>query len=443
MLTSNVLYIDQCKVMDAGHMVPMDQPAVSLRMISAFIQRKPLQDGLSPLGVADPIRQECSSRHLAAPLSDVSHVDPGVVGGGNFAPVIAHTYPLQDGIQVRIRLQHLTHLADLTIERTLLRVEPGSYLIPLHELAFNSSHASVEVKLTGLSAGQKYTLQVERMNKESTASHRPTRRTHEVTVGCYRAGYSQCCHHGVCEAHADGPKCQCDPGYSGEFCNRYIINSHKYTDNTTFSSGDSGQCGVHLQPVAMEWNVKSLSSSHSLLLGQAPSSICNTTEAKQDCCLELEAAMAISSGLAEHWSATAALLEHDLTAALRQSTTNVRVFSKKVQGSSSDLSLYIILCGERSLIVEAAKELDRQLRDSSSPLRKGVVSSRLHAQELLLLRNGTSANLLPSKNTQPSNVSPRQLLGPISWWWLLLPLSFLCCFIMPLINKRGRPDRLP
>eukprot|EP01039_Chlorochromonas_danica_P002152 gene2152-2348_t len=305
-------------VLDAGHMVPMDQPALSLRMISAFIQRKPLQDGLSPLGVADPIRQECSSRHLFAPLSDVSN--------GNFAPVIAHSYPLQDGIQIRLRLQHLTHLTDLTIERALLRVEPGSYLIPLNELVFNSSHASVEVKLTGLIPGQKYTLQVERMNKDSTVSHRLTRRTHEVTVGCYRPGFSQCCHHGVCEAHADGPKCQCDPGYSGEFCNRYVVNSYKSTDNTTLSSGDSGQCTVHLQPVAIEWDVKSLPSP-SLLLRHALSSICNTTEAKQDCCLEIEAGMAISSGLAEHWSATAALLEHDLAAALRQSSTIVRVLT--------------------------------------------------------------------------------------------------------------------
>lgn len=414
-------------VLDAGHMVPMDVPVVALQMITSFVQRQPLQSGLSKVGVAESSAPLCRRDLVADPPS-------------NFAPIIAHLHPLADSAQLRLRLQHLTHSSELIIEPSALRIEPGAVLLPIDPALFNSSHAHADIHLTDLAPGKEYTITIEAINSALAASHPAMRRPHKITAGCYRAGFAQCCHHGVCKQDSSSAQaaCHCDQGYTGDLCNRYLLAQHGTSaDNHTLSSGNSVQCAARHTGPGAEAMTATLSIRQSFDPSARNNQLISTAgicSAEKDCCVELELSLPSLDGLpGRQQEALTALLEHDLQLALQAVPLNIL---RAVLSLSSRTAL-LTICADHQSVAAAIHELERQFAQSESMLRSGMVSSKVNPQYLRLVRHGPSSSMLSTSSSV--------------WWWLLIAAVMLLaaslagtwCCASHRRQRRAGLDRLP
>jgi hypothetical protein len=142
-------------------------------------------------------------------------------------------------------LSHSTHSIVL---------DPGSKLFPIHVDARHNKRLVYDVTIHNLTSGIDYHVSVraneanhtatqEKSAASRTSSHVPKQRVMTARPGCYNPHiHPQCCGHGECatvvDVNADkmhfffglsstaDAKCVCDAGYSGAYCDYYMVQQH-------------------------------------------------------------------------------------------------------------------------------------------------------------------------------------------------------------------------
>jgi hypothetical protein len=436
-------------------MVPLDVPSVALQMIHAFVQHASLQTAASKLGSIDSsLSAACEPRRSLMEMPAFTNVSKFPA---NHAPVIAHTHALADSAQIRLRLQPIQHVNnnDLIVEHVALRGEPGSIAIPIDTNLFNSSHSHLDILITGLTPGVEYSFSI-----DPSAS----RRAHKLIVGCYRPGYSQCCHHGLC-ALGDAGKayCKCDIGYTGEYCNHYLVAPHDQmvTDNHTLISGDSMQCSAKTINFmnTLVWNANGKSNvANSVVMNPVETAVSSKSPSlnvcggdADDCCVETEvsllASTTINDGIVEKWQALKALFEHDVASTMEAAKIeNVFIAIRSGGMVRGEAVVHMLLCGDEDIILTAIQEIRKELSNSQSVLRSGIITGRLSPEHFDILRSGPAEKLQKSYILMEESIEQKEL----GWWWLILlagPIGLLMIYFSyqqrrPL-SIRNTPDRLP
>jgi carboxypeptidase D len=246
-------------VLNAGHMVPMDQPEIALSMLRTFVSGREFASGPSKVGVKVSSSVLCS-------LSSITSVESGVpqqvqqrsllesAGQSNivqYYPVLMHAMPMEQEAFLRIRMQQLSS-SSLQMTSALMKqawdslatssfyilIEPTDQVIRfnqnrtwmsalsghqqhghnrlgsghghstnrsnnlhmgVHAHAQNNHH--LDLVITGLQYGTVYTFSLHhdydtaQMSRSLPASF--ARNVH-MKVGCFSPGFEQCCGRGDC-----------------------------------------------------------------------------------------------------------------------------------------------------------------------------------------------------------------------------------------------------
>lgn len=255
-------------VLDAGHMVPMDQPRTSLNMISRFIEGKPLRDGDSSIAASlNQAQQDCVPRRKTFDSSSSSsndmrnnsnsnrkgirrkQVDKGGGGGtrgrhllveveeeveeekevvsrrelveeGDVSVLVTNLISLDRSIALRLKV-HNSHPHNRPKHHRIdLVVDPGG-----KEVMLDFRGNSLDVLVDHLNNGEDYSFSVKRTDKEGV-THVVSKRSATARPGCHSPSISQCCGRGECirtGVDQQQAECRCDAGFSGDFCDHYLV----------------------------------------------------------------------------------------------------------------------------------------------------------------------------------------------------------------------------
>lgn len=270
-------------VLNAGHMVPMDQPEVALAMLQTFVAGRDFSSGLSKVGVTVSPSSMCSLNHSPSGDTSVSSepqphrrslVDNPQPGSNlQFCPILIHATPLDKEVFLRIRMHPLSSSSSYSMMRSAsnrlmeqawdslasstfyILVEPTDQVIRFNQNrswittlqnrggdAVNNNSTGgtrgghslrplhnhhLDIVVTGLQYGTIYTFS---MHHDYDPAHLPSAlpaafsRNIHAKVGCFTTGFEQCCGRGDCVVtNGETPKCHCDAGYSGEHCDHYAV----------------------------------------------------------------------------------------------------------------------------------------------------------------------------------------------------------------------------
>lgn len=266
-------------LLDAGHMVPMDQPEIALLMLRNFAGLKSFATGVSKVSVAPA--SPSSPGLLTSTASSPSlchHTSVSTLGGSGststrgsqrqlldnvqpgsrvaYFPVLLHASPFEHEVFLRLRTQpvpsastpsdvnrhhyHSKHAWEALLDSSFyLLVEPGDRVLSFNRAWLrNTSHHHIDLLLTGLEHGVVYTVSLHH-DYDPQHLHLPLSfsRSIHLKVGCFVPGLEQCCGRGDCVTVSDGaqsgsakahnePQCKCDTGYSGTFCEQYAVQAH-------------------------------------------------------------------------------------------------------------------------------------------------------------------------------------------------------------------------
>jgi hypothetical protein len=188
-----------------------------------------------------------------------------------YALIIGHVVAFNQSARVHVRLVHHGAAAHLQQKHHLdsaaaaqalqgyeyeLRVDPGNRVIPIDLPALLSSHLAGDVTIDALRDGQEYVLSTWVGSREQAGQavqkHASSRRTINVTPGCFNPDHVQCCGNGLCVAapSSSGPSfsgvCQCDTGYVGPSCAEFA--PHGLSHNISTHLEASVTCPAHSFP---------------------------------------------------------------------------------------------------------------------------------------------------------------------------------------------------
>lgn len=244
----------EIKVLDSGHMVPMDLPEQSLEMIRKFLasedfSSKPVlalaSSTTAPLDCPPRTLQRAqkavggmlgatglpSSRKKAASFKSQSRSRVLVASSSVPQVSVAHALPLETAVALRLRATASSSetLAQLLCVQILL--EPGNIAVsvpwnkagavPRRERDREALSAHLDLVIDQLLPGHDYSFSV-RSCEDSRVQL--SRRSVSVRPGCYSPLRSQCCGRGECVAiSANSSSCLCDAGFSGTHCDFYQV----------------------------------------------------------------------------------------------------------------------------------------------------------------------------------------------------------------------------
>lgn len=210
-------------VLDAGHMVPLNQPEVALDMLKRFITGQSFGPETSKISTSKVDSMKICQPNLLSP--DVSnHVTPRVTSGvlpqlkqvRPMIPVIGGAYFYFDGGDSMYNANVITEQGNVAAHISIVKKMANI----------------TEIFISGLTDGQPNVLDIHRLSSVGDIQNSALRVV--VVTGCYLEGYLQCCNHGVCglvSGNGDAA-CFCAAGSFGQFC--HLSDSH--TNISDFSN---------------------------------------------------------------------------------------------------------------------------------------------------------------------------------------------------------------
>lgn len=264
-------------MLDAGHMVPMDQPKVALDMLSRFLNKQPFSAGVSkvPVSTKTPALSDCGPAQSMLP-------QVGAPGSGRKPPLLAQAsdevipikimqaIPLDGAVVLRLDLTPIAALmrgagrggggagSGAVVAWVVVLTEPGHELvvIPLSNIT-----DMLRLAIKFLNNGQQYTFSaaavVARMGLADDAIRRAvalsmmssgpgaTATAKALSVGaspgCVGVAVSQCCGRGVCVAFGGSgspraARCMCAEGFDGLSCERQVLPASAHNSTSPHSS---------------------------------------------------------------------------------------------------------------------------------------------------------------------------------------------------------------
>jgi len=215
--------LESLLVLNSGHMVPMDLPAIAFDMISKFVNKSPFSEGDSHVSVSTKASNNCNGRTLSTSLS----LPPVRISAS-----MVNIRPQDSSVNFEINLDG-NDIASLHHNVLFLMAEPGQVF---QFLNFTQIINNKEIRMEGLTNGIIYTISLFHLsannkvslnelkedfkNYKSALSSMQPLATTILTPGCYDESKIQCCGKGVCSYDSVKLKalCRCDTGYTGEFC---------------------------------------------------------------------------------------------------------------------------------------------------------------------------------------------------------------------------------
>lgn len=215
--------LESLLVLNSGHMVPMDLPAIAFDMISRFVNRSPFSEGDSHVSVSTKLSNNCNGRTLSTNLSL-----PPVRMTAN----IVNTKPQDSSVNFEVNLE-VNEIVSSYYNVVFLMAEPGQ---TFQFLNVTQIMQNKDIRMEGLTNGVVYTISLFHLSANNKVSLNDLKddfknyraaltsiqplATVIVTPGCYDESKIQCCGKGVCSYDSVKLKalCRCDTGYIGEFC---------------------------------------------------------------------------------------------------------------------------------------------------------------------------------------------------------------------------------
>lgn len=276
-----IYYIDI--VLDAGHMVPMDQPAVSLSMIQNFIEGRSFISGLTKIGIiqneqsAFEKKSECfcptkdtistsiirndsiqiltnrlkihnrnhlwkksKPKLLQSPLEQRRLDEEDETLNFPYHLSITNIIPMEDSVILYLHLQYTDPTyekfnklpTDLRNYHFDIRIEPGNRVVDVNIKLLEKHKYNLDIVIDGLNKkGIDYSFSVWIVDNYTKHSFLSSKRSMTTRVGCYNPLITQCCGRGTCVSSVfksdlkfnQNAHCICDHSYSGDYCDYYQV----------------------------------------------------------------------------------------------------------------------------------------------------------------------------------------------------------------------------
>lgn len=258
-------------VYNSGHMVPLDVPQVSLKMMKYFINKQSFPSSKSNLRTS--IGEK--GRML---LGESFHMNQNIHEVNARSMIIVDSTPENHSVKLRVkktrsgsRLQHneMKSLDSPSYEDSsyVLIILPEKKYFSLNNVegfkAFIAHHKHIEFSIDGLVPGKEYRIAIEEMsffsnltsNNTFWDSYSTTGNWNVITPGCFYSNITQCCGKGTCvpisiqslpsnQKLNDNTLCKCQDGYSGKFCENYPVTINNHVE---MNSGFHTFCQLHVK----------------------------------------------------------------------------------------------------------------------------------------------------------------------------------------------------